>query len=107
MVEGQFTRQSVKITLTVVEANFDQSRDKIKWKIDTYPALEFTEEGNEANSRVLRGPIHRGKQMKPKWSWTCDFYIDDDSTGHNEDTVKIMIYEKGHMLVGASDSFTL
>ena len=72
------------MTLKVVEAKFEDKKKKGTFlpKFSSYPVLEFTESGgDQASQKVLKGPIHKGKQLSPKWNWTCEFYIDDDSTG--------------------------
>jgi len=76
---------------------------------DCYPVLEFTESGDDPQAKVLKGPINQGESSKPKWSWTCDFYIEDDSSGQgmHGDTVRILIYEGQSNLIGATRSFTL
>ena len=76
---------------------------------DCYPVLEFTESGDDPQAKVLKGPLHSGEGTKPRWSWTCDFYIEDDSSGQgmHGDTVRILIYEGNSALIGATRSYTL
>ena len=83
--------------------------DKRRTVEDSYPVLEFTESGDDPQSKVLKGPVFPGENLKPRWNWTCDFYIEDDSSGQglHGDTVRILVHHGSAESLGATKSFTL